>query len=207
MKLHRPQLTYANVVSSLALFVALGGTSYAVARNSIGTAQLKNNAVTSAKVRNGALQKGDLARSARIGERGPRGPQGPSGSDGGSPSPADFAPEPWKPLNLISGWQNHADTFGNGYERASFLKDKQGEVHLRGLVTQTAGAPSQNSVIAVLPDGYRPARREIFTGFGGNAPEQADRVDILPDGSVLWIVGATGESDYTSLSAITFFAG
>ena len=33
----RKHLTFANVTSLLALFIALGGTSYAVATNSIGT--------------------------------------------------------------------------------------------------------------------------------------------------------------------------
>jgi hypothetical protein len=65
MKLRRPRFTYANVVSSLALFVALGGTSYAVARNSIGTRELKNNAVTSAKASAGrAGRRGRPARTA-----------------------------------------------------------------------------------------------------------------------------------------------
>ncbi len=45
--------TYATVASSLALLVALGGTSYAITQ--IGTAQLKNNAVTTPKIKNGAV--------------------------------------------------------------------------------------------------------------------------------------------------------
>jgi hypothetical protein len=51
-------LSYANVVATLALFIALGGASYAAVtlpRNSVGTAQLKKNAVTATKVRNGAI--------------------------------------------------------------------------------------------------------------------------------------------------------
>jgi len=43
----------ANAVAYLALFVALGGTSYAVTsipRNSVGTRQLRNGAVTPAKL-------------------------------------------------------------------------------------------------------------------------------------------------------------
>jgi hypothetical protein len=46
------------VVASLALLMSLAGTGYAATvlpRNSVGTAQLKNNAVTSAKVANGSL--------------------------------------------------------------------------------------------------------------------------------------------------------
>lgn len=45
-----PKLSYANVMSTLAVFLARGGTSYAVARNSIATKHLKNSAVTSAKI-------------------------------------------------------------------------------------------------------------------------------------------------------------
>jgi hypothetical protein len=42
-------LTYANVTVTIALFVALGGTSYAafsLPAGSVGTKQLKNGAVT-----------------------------------------------------------------------------------------------------------------------------------------------------------------
>ena len=51
MKLQRPR--YADVAATLALIIALGGTSYAVTalpRNSVGTAQLKAHAVTKAKL-------------------------------------------------------------------------------------------------------------------------------------------------------------
>jgi hypothetical protein len=59
----RPTVTYANVTATLALFLALGGSTYAasqLARNSVGNAQLKNNAVTSAKVRDHSLTSADL---------------------------------------------------------------------------------------------------------------------------------------------------
>ena len=76
--LRRPQLTYANVMATLALFVALGGSSYAVTR-------LPANSVGSAQVRDGSLHRADLARDARGGSggaRGPRGAQGPAGPAG-----------------------------------------------------------------------------------------------------------------------------
>ncbi|MGH3104684.1 MAG: hypothetical protein ACRDN6_11385 [Gaiellaceae bacterium] len=70
----------AMVVACAALALALGGTSYAtvlqVPRNSVGTAQLKNNAVTSTKVRNGSLLRADFG-SGQI-PAGPAGPAGPS---------------------------------------------------------------------------------------------------------------------------------
>lgn len=70
----KPRATYANVTSTLALIVALGGTS-AYAANTIGSADIRpgavkssdlgNNAVSSAKVKDGSLQVNDLDASAR----------------------------------------------------------------------------------------------------------------------------------------------
>ena len=92
----RRHLSYANVASTLALIMALGGTAYAgatLARNSVGSAQLKrggvansdirNNAVTSAKIRNRAIRAADLAPGVvRVGATGPTGPAGPAGPTG-----------------------------------------------------------------------------------------------------------------------------
>src|SRR5438445_1674991 len=69
-----------NAVGYLALFVALGGTSYAVsslAPNSVGTAQLKNGAVTGAKVKDHALTAVDFQSNSL--PRGPTGATGPAG--------------------------------------------------------------------------------------------------------------------------------
>jgi hypothetical protein len=49
----RPRLTYANVTSTLALFIAIGGVSYAATQlgpNTVGTVQLRNHAVTMPKL-------------------------------------------------------------------------------------------------------------------------------------------------------------
>ena len=58
MKRLRPRLTYANVIATLALFLALGGGAYAATqlpKNSVGAKQLKKNAVTAAKIKDGAV--------------------------------------------------------------------------------------------------------------------------------------------------------
>jgi hypothetical protein len=63
-----PRLTYANVVSTLCLVLLVGGgTAYAalkLPKNSVGTRQLKNNAVAAAKLRKGAVTAGKLATGA-----------------------------------------------------------------------------------------------------------------------------------------------
>ena len=55
------------VVACLALAIALSGSavaaSVALAPNSVGTPQLRNNAVTTAKVRNGSLLRADFKRN------------------------------------------------------------------------------------------------------------------------------------------------
>lgn len=58
----RERLTFANVMSALAVFIALGGSAVAIQRNSVNTKHLKRDAVTSAKVKNESLQGKDLRR-------------------------------------------------------------------------------------------------------------------------------------------------
>jgi hypothetical protein len=81
----RPRLTFANVIAGLALFIALGGSSYAalqIPKSSVGTQQLKRNAVTSPKVKPGSLLVSDFRASQRSQLRGPAGPEGPRGATG-----------------------------------------------------------------------------------------------------------------------------
>jgi hypothetical protein len=96
-----PRPSPALVVASLALLVALGGTSIAavsaVPSNSVGTAQLKNNAVTSAKIKDAQVTSADISNSTitatdvkngsllkedfKSGQL-PAGPTGPAGAAG-----------------------------------------------------------------------------------------------------------------------------
>ena len=81
----RSRLTYANVIATLALFLALGGSSYAALKlpgGSVGTKQLKRNAVTSPKVKPGSLLLSDFRASQRSRLRGPAGKAGPAGAAG-----------------------------------------------------------------------------------------------------------------------------
>jgi hypothetical protein len=90
-------LTYGNVVSSLALFIALGGTSYALTlpRNSVGSTQIRPSAVGASEVRSRAIRSREVkdrslevrdlstsARSALRGQTGATGAPGPAGPPG-----------------------------------------------------------------------------------------------------------------------------
>src|SRR3954470_21824811 len=91
-------LSYArrHSVAAAALFFALAGTSYAtgaLAPNSVGTRQLRDGAVTTAKIHRATLAqlkgaKGDPGPQGLKGDPGPQGlkgepgPQGPKGEPG-----------------------------------------------------------------------------------------------------------------------------
>ena len=97
-------LTYANVLSTLAMFSVLGGGAYAaatlpensvgtkqiepagvaksdLARDSIGPAELKDEAVHSRDVEDGSLRCKDFKPQAHACARGPAGPAGADGTD------------------------------------------------------------------------------------------------------------------------------
>ena len=104
-------LTYANVMATIAVFVALGGGAYAATqlpKNSVGPAQIKKNAVSAAKikknsvssskVKDGSLSAGDFKPGEVVGAAGPAGPKGDRGDSGaagrdGAPGPAGPFPE------------------------------------------------------------------------------------------------------------------
>ncbi|HEX6753951.1 MAG TPA: hypothetical protein VF093_10255 [Solirubrobacterales bacterium] len=59
----RKRLTYANVMSSIAVFLVLGGAS-AVAAKKIGSNELKSNSVTTAKLKKNAVTAAKIKKNA-----------------------------------------------------------------------------------------------------------------------------------------------
>jgi hypothetical protein len=112
----------AMTVAVLALFIAIGGTGYAalkLPKNSVGTKQLKHNAVSSSKVKNRSLlakdfKAGQLPRGSQgaAGPAGPTGPQGPQGADGlGAKAPAaSVLASAGETTQQLQGTILHADT-------------------------------------------------------------------------------------------------
>jgi hypothetical protein len=66
MRIPRPKLNYANVIATIALFVALGGAAVAAGlpKNSVGSKQLKKGAVTTKALHNKAVTAGKIGPQA-----------------------------------------------------------------------------------------------------------------------------------------------
>ncbi len=176
----RGKLTYANVVSSLCLFLLLGGgaaVAAGIGKNSVGTKQLKKSFVTTVKVRNGAITEAKIAKGAvtasKIADGSLTGAQidastlgaVPSAHTAGTASTANVADtagiaksltpsEPWHVVGAPGEPKFSGTWFSSGtsYGPVAFYKDQTGIVHLKG--------PAANSVsgdeIFRLPLGFRP---------------------------------------------------
>ncbi len=100
MRTLRGRLTYANVISTVCLFMLLGGGAYAATqlpKNSVGAKQIKNGAITGKKIKKGSIDAGKLTpdvvttlKGAK-GDPGQVGPAGPQGLRGASGSPGAYA--------------------------------------------------------------------------------------------------------------------
>ncbi len=128
-----------NVIAMLALFIALGGTTYAAS-----TALIGKNTVSSPQVVNGSLQTKDLsakARKALKGNRGLRGAQGAAGAAG-----AKGATGAQGPVGPSTAYQDH--------------------VAANQTISTTAGSPSTvNSLVLPGPATYLvTASASLFDG-------------------------------------------
>lgn len=90
------KLTYANVISTLCLFLVLGGGAAVAAGqlgpNSVGTRQLRNAAVTGPKIKRASIEATkltQLAISTLKGQKGDKGAKGATGAKGSTGAKGD----------------------------------------------------------------------------------------------------------------------
>jgi hypothetical protein len=171
----------ANVVAFLALAVALGGTSYAaikLPRNSVGPKQLKANAVTSAKVKNGSLLSNDF-KSGQLpaGPRGPAGEPGAKGDKGDKGDPGAPAAPLFGSAYSVAGSDFHARSSSTNYSGAGAITtdDGGGDFVYRFQLPQ--GAKISRVVVyygdeSALNEGFFLARYKVGT-------EDADVLDQI----------------------------
>jgi hypothetical protein len=167
-----------NVIGYIALFIALGGTSYAAIKlpaNSVGSKQIKAKAVRASEVKDGSLGLAELsgraenALQARSGPRGLQGEQGPTGSAAASliqgntdaalltlPSSEDiFAP---------SGFTATGET---GAGATSIQSTPNATVVIRDLFGQVNAPPGAGASRTVRLQAFNPGRILISCTISG----------------------------------------
>jgi hypothetical protein len=147
----RKRLTYANVMSSIAVFLVLGGAAFAATqlpKNSVGTKQLKNNSVTTKKIKKNAVT-GAKVKESTLGTV-------PSANVANSLSPLEavhLVGAPGEPA-FENGAHNFGSTGPFSLNSVGFYKDHEGIVHLQGIAETGKTSPS---FVFTLPPGFRPA--------------------------------------------------
>lgn len=215
----------AMAVALLALFVALGGSSYAalkinsgqIVNNSVRSKDLRNNDVRSRDVRNNGLTGTDVNEDTlgTVPNANTAGSAGTAASAGtatnasnanalGGVAPEGYVRAPTEAVRLVgtpgnpsfeAGFTNH----GIGAP-AGFFKDQFGVVHLQGDVDP----PGAANRIFTLPPGYRPDHPGAAgPQFVVRADGDVGVVEVRSDGSVNAL---NSHSNHLSINGLTFRA-
>jgi hypothetical protein len=167
------RLTYANVVSSICLFLLLSGaTAFAavqLGKNSVGSKQLKKNSITGAKVKNQSLTGKDIKLS-KLGKV-PLADHAVSADTASALSPLEaihLVGAPGQPPFLSGSVNASAVAGGLGLPPVGFYKDHEGIVHLEGIAKAGTTGGAGIATVFNLPPGFRPqGGLNIFPGFEG----------------------------------------
>lgn len=177
MKQIRKRLTYANLMSTIAVFLVIGGASAFAAtqlgKNTVGTKQLKKNAVTAAKIKKNAITTPKIAANAVTGTQVNEATLGtvPSATSAGSANTAGTANalSPLEATHLVgapgeppfeNGSTNFPGESGVSFNPVGFYKDHEGIVHLQGIAK--VGTSTTLASIFTLPPGFRPASGKLI---------------------------------------------
>lgn len=234
----REGLSYANVMSTIAVVLALGGATAVaatnLAKNSVGTKQLKPNAVNGAKVRDGSLTGTDVdaaslgqvpsaraANSATSAQRAAVAEQANRADRATRATNADFADRaaaadtatniaPPELLHVV-GTGGGEPGFGQDWQnlgpnrRASFYMDRQGIVHLQGEVRRNAGSVA--ATIFTLPAAYAPAPNDGQFFPAITVGQGLGTIVVEPTGEVNFFPGPGANLSGVFLNGITWRAG
>jgi hypothetical protein len=172
MKRMRAKLTYANVISTLCLFLLVGGGAAWAAvhlpKNSVGAKQLKKGAVTPAKL-------STAAKTTLTGLPGPVGPQGPQGPKGDTGAPATAL---WAEISADgevvkgSGVVNSSQPFGEGTYEVNFNRN------VTGCTYQATSSAFPGAIVLVEPRENDPNGVFVETTETVGGPEFDNQFDL-----------------------------
>jgi hypothetical protein len=181
--MHR-KLSYANVMATIAVFIALGGSAYAfqLGKNSVGSKQLRKNAVTTAKIKAGAVTGAKIKQGTITGTQISASTLGtvPSAQKAHEAQTATTA-QTASALTPSEGWQEVTnlgvcttnpvfadwEPAGGEFAAPAYYRDQAGIVHLRGAVK--CPFPAGGFSVFNLPEGFRPETNQYFPATVGES--------------------------------------
>lgn len=209
-----PRLTYANVMATITLFIALGGGAYAaisLPKNSVGSAQIKMGAVTPPKVARStvALFKGDK------GDPGPQGAKGDPGLDGTPGPKGDAGPQGVQGIQGIRGVKGDpGPSAAHGSSGTSISVGTSGAIVSQvdpetGPFVIVGGATFHNagaSAVTVTCSGTSGSavdtvKATVAAGSDASVPFTGTGENGAPQGSVFWAVGCGTDSGTVTANA------
>ncbi len=203
-----------NVLGLIALFVALGAGAYAAGLdpNSVKSKHIKDGQVKTPDIGLATVNSSHLTPNSLQSELVPQDEFVSDDIDEGSLAPVpealdaeeldgkdstafqELGSEAWTPLPLNDAAEPvgcNWISFGGGFPTPAYFRDRDGVVHLRGVVKAVDGIPNtcgtvpgfdENIVnVGGIPAGYVPEQRALFTVSSNNAP---GRVDVLANGTI-----------------------
>jgi hypothetical protein len=164
----RAHLTFANIISLTALFIALGGVAWAAA--TINSKDVVDNSLKSVDLKDGkAVKAADVAPGELVAP----------GSEGWQAADLHNSPN-------ACNWSN-----SDPGTDAAYFRDAAGVVHLKGLVKASDGTDLACGDFVVvdrhilsLPAGYAPDERWVFPTLSNNSP---GRVDVEANSGIVGI--------------------
>lgn len=175
MRTIRARLTYSNVVSTLALFLVLcGGAAYAakVGKKSVGSSQLKANAVTTAKIKANAITTRKIKRNAVANAKIKNGAVETEKIADGTVSRTDLNTATMPFSRIVF------ETRGNATVE---MKEKDVLVYPLASPTYTQEAGQDNTFMGALDVSFKPAceaPRQVQAYVLADAPKPAELTDL-----------------------------
>jgi hypothetical protein len=176
----RAHLTYANVMATIAMILAVGGGT-AVAAKTLTGRNIKNSSLTGADIKNRSIGTRDLTRSAQ-GRRGPTGARGLTGAQGATGPRGKSSSEPLDSGQTVSG-----------YERLDVESPNSGDFQLGVSLPGVAPVALTDANVNFAADGNAATSEDdaSCTGTANNPTAPAGK-------ACLYLIAAT--TDTTSIS-------
>jgi hypothetical protein len=173
----RKRLTYANLVATLALFLALaGGTAFAasqLAKNSVGSKQLKKEAVTASKIKSGAVTASKIN---------PTGLTVPNATHATTADTATSATSATKATNAVSA--TNATTAGTATALGTVFYRNSAAITSPVCSTSPCSSPSDTPGVETCPTGTMVVGGGIHTSGAGLELNEGEPIASVSGGSL-----------------------